>query len=261
MAHRRVVTPGIEARQKATEDLLRQLQHASCPEQRASLLDDVVALNLTIADALVNRYTGRGVDRDDLVQVARIALFKAARRYRPGDGSCFGAYAVPTITGELKRCLRDQAWMIRPPRRLQELYLSAGATRGELEQRLGRPIQLDDLGAELGTATEGVREAEDAGHTCYRAASLDEGPDVVAGHHGSWLAVLDHSLEGAADVITLRRAIRSLAARDRRVIRMRYVEDLTQAEIAAVIGVSQMQVSRILKRVLGHLRTELDEAC
>lgn len=261
MAQGRVVSPGAEARQKTTEDLLQQLQFVDSPDERARIVDDVVALNLGIADALVNRYLGRGVDRDDLVQVARLALFKAARRYRPGRGSCFGAYAVPTITGELKRCLRDQAWMIRPPRRLQDMYLSSGTTRGELEQRHGRPIRLDDVGAALGLATAGLREAEAAGQACYRPASLDEGTDAPAGHHGSWLSMVDPGLENAADLVALRRAIRSLPARDRRVIRMRYVDDLTQTEIAEAIGVSQMQVSRILKRILNQLRTELDEAC
>ena len=195
------------------------------------------------------------------MQVARIALFKAARRYRPGHGSCFGAYAVPTIIGELKRCLRDQAWMIRPPRRLQDLFLSAGAARGELEQRHGRPIGLDDVGVELGAEPAGLREAEVAGQACYRPASLDEGTDTPAGHHGSWLAVIDRALDNATDLIALHRAIRSLTPRDRRVVQMRYGEDLTQTEIAEAIGVSQMQVSRILKRVLGQLRNELDEAC
>lgn len=262
MSPRRELTPRAQARQDATEELLGQLERARGAARRADLVEQIVTLNLGIADALANRFVGRGVDRDDLVQIARLALFKAARRYRPGRGSGFGAYAVPTITGELKRCLRDQAWMIRPPRRLQELYLSAGAARGDLEQRHGRSVATRDVGAEMNQATEGLREAEAAAQACYRPTSLDEAQDLPGSNrHAAWLAVADDGLERATDLLTLRRAFGSLTTRDRWVVRMRFFDDLTQTEIAAAIGVSQMQVSRILKRVLSQLRGQLGEAC
>lgn len=192
-------------------------------------VDELVLDHLDLCEALARRYANRGIDLDDLIQVARVGLVCAAQRFRPEAGA-FVPYAVATITGEIKRHFRS-SWMVRPPRRLQE-------------QRS------DD-------APHAQRETDAL--SAFRPVSLDS---TTAGDeaHAVELPVTDHDLELLPDLLTLHSAVDRLDSVERQVLRMRFVEDLAQAEIGRRLGVSQMQVSRILSRVLAGLREEMEPA-
>ena len=122
--------PRFAHRDACTEDLFDELIHAADPASAARTMERIALLYLDLCETMAGRYAGRGIDHDDLVQVARLALVKAIRRYRPGGGPSFAAYAVPTVSGELKRHFRDRGWMVRPPRRVQELRANLSAERG-----------------------------------------------------------------------------------------------------------------------------------
>ncbi len=192
-------------------------------------VDELVLDHLDLCEALARRYANRGIDLDDLIQVARVGLVCAAQRFRPEAGA-FVPYAVATITGEIKRHFRS-SWMVRPPRRLQE-------------QRS------DD-------APHAQRETDAL--SAFRPVSLDS---TTAGDeaHAVELPVTDHDLELLPDLLTLHSAVDRLDSVERQVLRMRFVDDLAQAEIGRRLGVSQMQVSRILSRVLAGLREEMEPA-
>lgn len=245
-------------REARTEELLGRLQCCTDDAERQSLTEELVEANLGLCDALANRYANRGADRDDLVQVARVALFLAVRRFRPGEGRSFVAFAVPTITGELKRHFRDHCWMVRPPRRIQELRARASRQGQELEQQLGRSVTTAELVEELGVDAGLVREATTADGS-YRPWSLDAPVDAESGtSFGATLSV-DGDTDQLVDRLALQRALAGLTRRERMVLKWRFEEGCTQAEIGRRLGVSQMQVSRILRRSLGRARDALTE--
>jgi RNA polymerase sigma-B factor len=229
-------------------------------EHRAELLDAVIVLHLELAHAEAARYRNRGIPLDDLRQVAALALTKAARGYDVSTGHDFLSYAVPTIRGELRKHFRDHGWMIRPPRRIQELQSRINAAEGELSNRLGRSPNPVEIADHLDECTENVIEAL-ASDGCFLPASLDH----AAGADGSTtlgdlLPVEDDAVSAAEARLLLQPAIRHLGERDRRILAMRFCEGLTQREIAQRIGVTQMQVSRLLTRILGQLRTDVGES-
>lgn len=245
-------------RELRTEALLVRLAHCSSEPERAAITTELVELNLGLCDALANRYANRGADRDDLVQVARTALLLAVRRFRPEEGRRFVAFAVPTISGELKRHFRDHCWVVRPPRRIQELRAHASRQGQELEQRLGRRATTAELAEELGVEAPLVREATVADGS-YRPWSLDAPVDGDAGTtFGATLAEDDDS-DRVIDRIALQRALAGLSRRERLVLKWRFVDGCTQAEIGRRLGVSQMQVSRILRRSLDRARDALTD--
>ncbi len=218
----------------------------------------VVMLNLGLADGIASRYLGRGLERDDLVQVARLGLVKAVRRYRPALGQSFAGFAAPTISGEIKRHFRDTGWMVRPPRRLQELGARLRDTEKELEQQLHRRPTPAEIAAVLGVEESQVRAAREASSS-FHAVSLDlpmtteHRPDIAVDDTDDPFAALD-------DAQWLGAALHDLTERERTVLRLRFVESLTQSEIAQHIGVSQMQVSRILRATLSRLRSRLESS-
>ncbi len=244
-------------RRDRTEYLLRNTQ-ADRPVE-ADTADAVVLLNLGLADGIAGRYLGRGIDRDDLVQVARLGLVKAVQRFRPGLGQSFAGFAAPTIAGEIKRHFRDAGWMVRPPRRLQELGVRMRETEKELEQSLHRRPTIPEIAAALGVAEAQVRAAREAASS-FHAVSLDgpTGPDQAPIEVAP--AELDDPFGAVDDTDWLSEALGSLTERERLVLRLRFAELLTQSEIAARIGVSQMQVSRILRSTLTRLRTRLESS-
>ncbi|MHA6525065.1 sigma-70 family RNA polymerase sigma factor [Tessaracoccus sp. G1721] len=192
-------------------------------------LESLVLDHLDLCEALARRYANRGIDLDDLVQVARVGLVCAAQRFRPEAGA-FVPYAVATITGEIKRHFRS-SWMVRPPRRLQE--------------------QRSDDAAHHQRETDAL--------SAFRPVSLDSSPVGDEGHAVE-LPVTDHDMELLPDLLTLHSAVDRLDEVEREVLRLRFVDDLAQAEIGRRLGVSQMQVSRILSRVLAGLREEMEPA-
>lgn len=252
------VTADPATRELRTEDLLGRLAICTDDSERAAITAEVVELNLGLCDALANRYANRGADRDDLVQVARVALFLAVRRFRPSEGRSFVAFAVPTITGELKRHFRDHCWVVRPPRRIQELRARANRQGQELEQKLGRQVTTAELVAELGVDAGLVREASVADGS-YRPWSLDAPMDAESGTTFGATLAEDGGTDQLVDRLALQRALAGLTRRERLVLRWRFEEGCTQAEIGRRLGVSQMQVSRILRSSLSRARDALTE--
>jgi len=240
---------------EAVEELAVRLAAATDDAERACLRERMVLLAIPFADSMALRYQGRGIETDDLLQVARTALVKAVGRYRPGSGPGFSAFAAPTVSGEVKRWFRDQGWAVRPPRRLQELRAGLALEEERLRHLLQRDPADHEVARALAVTAADVAEAR-ACSAGYHATSLD-----VLTPAGTSLA--DHLLvtPSAAAVLdtrdALRRSIGCLTERQRLVLRLRFVDELTQAEIGARIGVSQMQVSRILGGILDRLRLDL----
>ncbi|MBW3084892.1 RNA polymerase sigma factor FliA [Austwickia sp. TVS 96-490-7B] len=247
-----------ELRDTLTHDLLRRASDHCPPTERQCLLDQVVLLNRPIAESVAGRYRRRGVDLDDLIQVAYVGLIKAAQGYRPDVGSTFLSYAVPTITGEVKRYFRDHSWAVRPPRRLQELHAEAEAARRDLHHETGRTPTRAEVAKRVGV--DGPEWAEvELTEGCFTAVSLDS---PVRRHSSAVLAdLIVDEVDRFSHVDaweTLRPALRSLPDRDQRILALRFVDGWTQERIGREIGVSQMQVSRLLTRILQDLRAFID---
>lgn len=253
----------IQAREDSRADLAATtemlfLQRDSCSEvgARRSLEERLVRLHLPLADGIAGRYSGRGIERDDLVQVARLGLLKAVHRFNADRGVVFPAFATPTITGEVKRHFRDHGWAVRPPRRLQELHARVGPVSRELEQRLHRPPVPEELAGELEVELAELTRALEAA-TGFTTLSFDHRPGDDAPSLEQQLPAEDDEIEHIEDRVALRAAIEALDNRERLVVTLRFDHDLTQSQIAQRLGVSQMQVSRILTKLLARLRDEL----
>ncbi|MFQ6171610.1 sigma-70 family RNA polymerase sigma factor [Oryzobacter sp. R7] len=235
--------------------LVDRLVSADCPDEQLRLRDELVLSCIGVADSIAHRYRDRGVDVDDLEQVARAALVSACSRYDPEVGSGFLAFAVPSIAGELKRYFRDHTWSVRPPRRLQELRLEAGAVQEQLCQELGREPTADELAEALDVTTDQVHELR-ASSAAYRCSSLDH-PATGGGTLGDHVpAEGDHSARVDTH-LALAGALADLTERENRLLHLRFVEELTQREIGEHLGVSQMQVSRLLSGLLARLRPQV----
>lgn len=270
-------TPVPETRRTATAALVAFAR--GLPDDRPArrlVLNEVVTLNRGVAEAVAARYRRRGVDDDDLAQAAYEGLVKAVRRYDPDRSEDLLAFAVPTIRGEVQRHFRDRTWAVRPPRAVQELEVRVRHESDRLTQLLGREATVDELAASLGVEVERCAEAMNA-HGAYGALSLDRPLGSSADGEGgerTLASTLDSSAAapGTAtwgetpdfvrvdDVLTLAPALRRLEARDRLVVQLRYVEELTQREIGERLGVTQTHVSRLLRRALAQLRSELTAA-
>ena len=255
----RTDTSRYAARDRRAEHLFTALAQATDPVERDRLVSDLVALHLDLCDGMASHYAGRRIPQDDLVQVARLALVVAIGRYRPGSGSSFVSYALPTISGELKRHFRDHGWMIRPPRRLQELGPHLRSAREQWEQQHGATPTTRDLAAELGVDAGQVAECLSAGFG-YHPLSIDVTFDGAEGQPlASALAGPDLALESVVDRVCLTDALDRLAPDERELIELRFVDGLTQEAIGGRLGVSQMQVSRLIRSVLRRLREMMDE--
>jgi RNA polymerase sigma-B factor len=216
------------------------------------LREELVEDHLGLAHQLARRFANRGETHDDLVQVASVALINAVDRFDPERGVQFSTFATRTIIGELKRHFRDKGWAVRAPRRIQELYLEIGHAVDALAQELGRPPTVQDLAERTGATEESVLEAMEAGQS-YRATSIDA-PDRDEGSIASRLGEVDVGFGGFEDRQVLMLALQKLPERERRILHLRFVHGLTQSQIAARIGVSQMQVSRLLSASIAKLR-------
>ncbi|TDD68888.1 SigB/SigF/SigG family RNA polymerase sigma factor [Jiangella aurantiaca] len=244
-----------------TNELLRAAARATGVEKRR-LLDEVVVENLRLAEAVSRRYGGRGVEAEELQQVAYLGLVAAVHRFDPDRGNDFVGFALPTILGEIKRYFRDHGWAVRPPRRVQELRSSMAAASDELCQSLGRIPSDADLADHLGAELEEIREAEQSG-SCYTAISIDRAAAPDADGDGSVLADAlggpDTGYDHAEAMVALSSACGALSARDRRILYLRFFCGWTQLEIGAELGITQMQVSRLLARILRRLRKSIGE--
>jgi RNA polymerase sigma-B factor len=225
---------------------------AASPLERLRLQNGVVDDNDAMAGRLARRYRGRGIADDDLRQVARLGLLKAVRRFDP-DRRSFAAYAVPTVLGELRRHFRDRAWAVRPSRGLQELQMSVTAARDEVRECEQHEPSVAEVAEHLHVSEDDVRAA-DAAHDAYAPQSLDlpSPSDGTAAHER--VGALDPGLEAVDRWETALPALRELDDDDRRLLEMRFVEERTQRDIGAELGVSQMQVSRRLTALLERVR-------
>jgi RNA polymerase sigma-B factor len=234
--------------------LFHQLATSSCPTQRQVFRSRLVTGHLPLAEHIARRYRDRGQPTEDLKQVATVGLIHAVDRFDPDRGYDFLAFAVPTITGELRRYFRDSTWSLRVPRRLKELHASVKAATVVLDQRLGRAPRPSELAAELRIPVEEVYEGLQVGYA-YRCDSLDvvepAGSEHQVGAPDQGLAAVEHRE-------ALYPALTTLPEREAAIVRMRFFEDLTQSQIAQRIGVSQMQVSRLLAASLRTMRAALD---
>jgi RNA polymerase sigma-B factor len=247
------------ARADHTNDLLCRARQCG-PAERQQLLGEVVTANMGVATAIAARYRTRGIAAEDLQQVAYLALVKAAHGYDPEVGREFLSYAVPTIRGETKRHFRDLGWMVRPPRRIQELQGRITAADAELSQSLGRSARPSEIAAHLDEEVEDVNEAL-ATVGCFTPSSLDR----PAGEDGTMvISDLLGNEDQAQDAVEARAVlapvVRRLGARDRRNLLLRFYRGWTQQEFAEDIGVTQMQVSRLLTRIMTDLRSGLEGA-
>ena len=211
---------------------------------------------LPLARSLALRFSGRSEPTDDLVQIASLGLLRALDRFQPDLGLAFSSYAVPTILGELRRHFRDRSWTVRPPRRVQERWLEVVSTRGRLERELGREATAEELAEAIGCPIEDVLEALEAGRG-YSAASLDApvSDGEGAATAGELTGALDRGFDEVDARLGLAMASRDLTARQRAVLHLYVSEDLTQQEIADLVGISQMQVSRDLRHARNALQS------
>lgn len=236
---------------------LAELEAAGGVLGRPALRARLITALLPLAHRLAARYRGLGVPLEDLRQVAAAGLIKSVDGYRPQLGGFLG-YAVPTITGELRRYLRDRAWAVRPPRRLQELALRIGRAVERLVAERGRMPTAEEVAGALDESVDAVYRGWAARHA-YMAVSLDEtvGPDAVL-TRADLLAGPDPEEDATVDRLTLAGALAGLDDRQRALIRMRFGEELTQQQIASRLGVSQAHVSGLLAATLGALRAEME---
>lgn len=253
------IRPGsIEARDRAAAELFSRLVDADSHDAREDLVGRLAHLYLDLAEALARRYGGRGEGYEDLRQAACVGLMKAVRGYTPDRGTPFVAYAVPTITGELKRHFRDRCWTVRPTRRVQELHAELSAVTERLAQEIGHEPSRNELAEALREDPSTLDQALSVS-SCYTPRSLDASIDVEgqSAYH-STLGVAEAGYERVETHVALARLVRDLSERDRQLLGMRFYEDLTQREIAERIGVTQMQVSRLLTKIFAILRERLD---
>jgi RNA polymerase sigma-B factor len=251
-------TPPRDRMSRAAEDrrLLERYHHESDPAARDALVERF----LPLARQLARRYQRAGEPLDDLVQVASLGLLKAIERFDPARETAFSSFAVPTILGELKRHFRDKGWSVRVPRDLQELAVKVDRVGEDMGRELGRAPTPTEIGERVGATPEQVLEAREAAGA-YRAVSLDR-PRNEEDDEGELVDAFgseDHGYAVAEDAATVERLMRVLSDREREVLRLRFEEDLTQSEIGAIVGVSQMHVSRLIRQSIARLRAEAEE--
>lgn len=248
--------PRRATRSARTDEIVGLLATCTDDTERDRLREELIATNMPVARSIASGYRSRGLPLEDLEQVAYLALTKAAHRFDASAGHAFLSFSVPTIRGEVRRYFRDHGWMVRPPRRIQELQQRVFRAQSELQFKLGRPPAAREIADHLDEEIDQVLEAMD-GQGCFTPASLDrpvgEGDSTLGDLIGA-----DQSTQQSAEArVVLAPVVRRLSDRDRRILQMRFFDGLTQREIAETIGVTQMQVSRLLTRIFRDLRDQL----
>ncbi|MBB5907074.1 RNA polymerase sigma-B factor [Actinoalloteichus hymeniacidonis] len=243
-----------DAGETSIEELFLELaEHDAEDERRKPVRDALVARHLQLATNLARKFDRRGEPLEDLVQVATVGLINAVDRFDPAKGFDFLSFAVPTIMGELRRHFRDSAWSVRVPRRLKELSSSVIGARAELTQRLGRTPKPSEIADHLDISREEVFEALVASGG-RQGTSLDrlleDSPNTEFGAEDPEMTEVDNRR-------LLHPLLNELTERDRKIVVLRFFGGMSQADIARRVGVSQMQVSRLLAAILEKLRTSI----
>ncbi len=239
-----------------TRELFRRYKQEGDEEAREQL----IVSHLNLVRYIAAKFKNRGEPLDDLIQVGTVGLIKAIDRFDPDRGLEFTTYATPTIMGEIKRHFRDKGWTIRVPRRLQELSAKVSTATDELTTELQRTPTVDEIAAHLGSTADEVLEAMESS-SAYSSVPLegtgtgedDEAPSVLDRY-----ASVDSDLASSDDRMVLADAIAEFPEADQQAIRMRYIEGMTQVEIAERLGISQVQVSRMLRRALKRIQEKID---
>ncbi|MDH6132999.1 RNA polymerase sigma-B factor [Kitasatospora sp. MAA4] len=248
---------GAPDREAARALFVRLSTLADGSPERVELRNQLVRMHIPLVEHLARRFRNRGEPLDDLTQVATIGLIKSVDRFDHERGVEFSTYATPTIVGEIKRHFRDKGWAVRVPRRLQELRLSLTTATSELSQRHGRSPTVHELAEHLGISEEDVLEGLESANA-YSTLSLDvpdsddESPAVA-----DTLGATDEALEGVEYRESLKPLLAQLPQREQRILVLRFFRNMTQSQIAAEVGISQMHVSRLLARTLAQLRDKL----
>ncbi|WP_062216392.1 RNA polymerase sigma factor SigF [Streptomyces sp. NBRC 109706] len=224
----------------------------------AYVRNTLVELNLALVKFAAARFRSRSEPMEDIIQVGTIGLIKAIDRFEADRGVEFPTFAMPTIVGEIKRFFRDTSWSVRVPRRLQELRLDLAKAGDELAQKLDRSPTVAELATRLGLSEDEIVEGM-AASNAYTASSLDAQPeeDDAEGALADRIGYEDHGLEGIEYIESLKPLIAELTPRDRKILSLRFVANMTQSEIGEELGISQMHVSRLLARTLRKLRRGL----
>jgi len=217
--------------------------------------DQLIAGHMALATSLARRFANRGETLDDLVQTAMIGLVKAATRYDPIHETQFSTFATATVLGELKRHFRDKRWGMHVTRTAQERYLLVRDATEWATQDLGRSPTVDEIAERAGVTPEIVLEAQEVA-VAFHIESIDA-PRPASEDREVQIRSIDRGMASADDRLTLESLIDLLPTRERRIIKLRFVDELTQSQIAAELGLSQMQVSRLLSRTMAKLRESM----
>jgi RNA polymerase sigma-B factor len=243
-----------ERDEQRRQALFAELAETGSVDARNELVESFAPL----AEYFANRYRRAGVDHEDVRQVAKLALVRAVDRFDPTVGVAFSTFAGRTIDGELKRHFRDRSWAVRVPRGLQEAALEVRRAADALSVEQGRPATVDDLVERTGLEPDIVLQALDV-RKALSAQSIDQPGDPDDGRALSHvLGSTDASFDRVDSRLAIRRIIEELPERERTIIELRFYDELTQQEIADRLGISQMHVSRLLRRTLNSLRSSLD---
>lgn len=219
--------------------------------------DDLIEKHLYIAEILAKKYSNRGIEYDDLFQIASLGLVLAVDRFNIDKGFEFSSFATPTITGEIKRYFRDKGWVIRVPRRIQELSKRINNAKLELSQRLQKAPNVDEIADYIGVSSEEVIEAMDASQV-YSPQSIDKNLDSSSEDREISFADLlgedDKNYQLIEDIDFIKEAMEELSDVERKIVVYRYFEKMTQVAIAEKLDISQMTVSRLEKKVIKKIR-------
>ncbi|WP_308192580.1 RNA polymerase sigma factor SigF [Nocardioides sp. CFH 31398] len=253
--------PMAEVRRRSAELFAEIADEDASEAARQASREALVELHLPLVEHCARRFRNRGEPFEDLVQVGTIGLIKSVDRFDTGRGVEFSTYATPTIIGEIKRYFRDKGWAVRVPRRLQELRMQITSATAELTQSLGRSPTASELAGRLGCSVEEVVEGLESANA-YATLSLDasDSSEDGAATMLDSLGVEDAALEHVEVRESLKPLLDDLAPREKKILLLRFFKNMTQTQIAAEIGVSQMHVSRLLNRTLTQLRESLQDA-
>lgn len=249
--------PGKQLSKSEILDLFRGLRESNNPATR----DRLIELHMNMTHFFVNRFGSKQDQQEDLQQVATLGLINAVDRFDPGRGVEFSTFATVTILGEIKRYFRDKTWSVKVPRRIKDLNVAVNQTIERLNKELDHPPTYEEVALEIGCSVEEILESREAVMS-YRVVSLDKDIDDNSGDGTSSLidiiGNMDRKIERLSDHLSLASGLKQLKKDERFVIYNRYFRNLSQAQIAEMMGVSQMQVSRLQAAALEKLKKILD---